>query len=193
MISSNVKKYPIVIISTPRSGSTSLGRMYVKKYNIPFHNEPDEIIGNVYEKKFKRDIETTDRFLVKFHARRIQYYNEYIDKIKNGHLIKISRKNIVNQITSTHIALERNKWVYKNKTEYNDIVSDDDEKLISSIKTIMNYNQSLNNLEFSFDEEFFYEDIEFNDSADIVTPKPKNEEELKEKIIFLMNKWKYFD
>ena len=191
MISENVTKYPIVIISTPRSGSTSLAHMYSKKYNIPFYVEPDENINSKAEIEFKKDIETNDRFLIKFHAKKIYYYDDYIDKIKNGHLIKISRRNIVDQVLSNHVALERNIWGYRDIIEYNDVISDDDTKLLLSIKTINYYNECLSNIELKFDEEFIYEDIKFNDDADAVTPKPKNEQELKEKIIFLMKKWKY--
>jgi hypothetical protein len=194
-----VIKFPIVIISSPRSGSTPLAFELKNKHNVELFNEP---FTEHSSKSEPNDEEKTrlmsllknndSRFILKIHLDDLKFYPEEIIKLietHNCHLIRIRRKDIVKQCISLYIELERNIWGY-----YKDFI--DQKKIDSltstvipinfnmlkhSLKRIVKVNDELNKLNYKFDQDVWYEDLSFDDTF-IVTPKPNNYDIIKEKV-----------
>jgi hypothetical protein len=60
-----------------------------------------------------------------------------------------------------------------------------------AINAILKHNQARDNFDAKFDKEMILEDIEFNDSFMIKTPKPSNYQELIEQINWNISQGQY--
>lgn len=175
---SNIEKFPIIILSSPRTGSTSLGDFLSKKYNIVYYCEPN---GNFLPIK--------EEYILKFHARDLKKYpSQIISKIfKNDcFLIRIRRRNLVSQIASNYVSLKRGRWNYKSDTVLEPESMEIDNDLVDiSIKTVKIYNQHLETLIVNYDMDLYYEDIILDIQATdyVITPKPLFYDELKDIIL----------
>lgn len=183
----SITKFPIIIFSSPRTGSGMLSNFLSKLYNLEMFTEIDENINTDEEKKFNNFIKSNNKnFVLKFHARKFNYYQN-LNIFDSSYCIALSRKNIIDQIASHYIAKNRNKWHYsKNDTndQFYEPIKIRSDLIQLSINTIKYANLALNNLSIKFDEILFYEDIaHLMNKVDIIpTPKPINFEELKYEI-----------
>ncbi len=204
----NISKVPVLIISTPRTGSSALGSYLcsILGDDMTFFNEPDFALDShmpVFEEHYKN----SKRFILKIHAYNMIFYKknliDYLATSDEVYRISISRKNVVEQIASYYIALVRNKKFHYNfkdeLEEYNDVLPLDIHLLNGSIKKILEANESLKRSNVKFDEHVFYEDIPDMKVVDtswwrssegnaefLRTPKPKNYEEICKVIAALM-------
>lgn len=179
MLDKQIKKFPIIIISTPRSGSTALGEHLVNTYNLEWISEPDSKNNT----NILLDLNHNE-FVLKFHAYRITHYpRKIIEKIElnDCFLIRIRRRNIVDQIASVYIATKRNIYYYTNEIEYNDVTEIDIKHINRSINSVMYFNKCAL-LKFKYDMDLFYEDIEdtLTLSIGVKTPKYILYEEIKD-------------
>ena len=174
-------RYPIVIISTPRSGSTALTHYINQELNsIPMFSEPD-----TNPELFSSFLETTkisNQYIVKIHAGRFDRYPDYIlDQLFNSdepYKICIKRRNKIDQVVSLYIALCRNQWEYHNESQVEDTVPIDYPKVKKSIEILNDLNNQLEQAKIKFDTILWYEDFDFGELPVVKTPKPKNYEEL---------------
>jgi len=198
----NINKFPIVIISTRRSGSTPLLYELAKKYNIKLfneifstHSDRDKVedIDREQVKLLSMLEDNDNNFIIKIHLDDLKSYPEKIINLIKNHtcfLIRLRRKNIVNQITSKYIQLTRNINGYYNNQEADEMI-----KTWSSIKMpilpiyigncvkdVINSCDELNNAEYEFDKDIWYEDLVFDDKTFITTPKPINYDEIQNEI-----------
>lgn len=185
-------KLPIVIVSSPRSGSNALLDTIQKFYtgqNINPH-VTYEPLTNIYDQQslesFNNVIET-NFFITKIHAvDLITHYPKYfIDNInsKKYYLIRIRRKNIVAQIMSLYVCYlyvnEPTEPIFGNSTESN--------KLIEGKKVLISPNlakkavtdglahiKSCDKMNCNFDLDLWYEDL-------IINNKFKSEKHVKPK------------
>jgi LPS sulfotransferase NodH len=192
-------KFPIVIISSPRSGSTPLAFELKNKHNVELFNEP---FSQHSSKSEPNDEEKTrlisllknndSRFILKIHLDDLKFYPEEIIKLietHNCHLIRIRRRDIVKQCVSLYIELQRNIWgYYKDFINQKEIDSLTDTSLPINqsmikhcVKRITKVNGELNSLSYVFDQDVWYEDLVFDETF-IITPKPNNYDIIKEKI-----------
>lgn len=140
----NITKFPVVILSAPRTGSTALAYEIEEQLgNIPFINEPFNLYSN--KKELLIEISQTNQpYLIKTHIDELLYPEFFkevslepsmntqrlmlIDRIKNNecYVTRIRRRNIVDQITSFYIEMVRSKnsiqgkegyWVYYKNVE----------------------------------------------------------------------------
>jgi hypothetical protein len=204
----NISKVPVLILSTPRTGSSALGSYLcsIIGKDMTFFNEPDFALDShmpVFENYYKN----SNRFILKLHAFNTHLYRkdiiEYLTTSDDVYRISISRKNVVEQIASYYIAQLRDKKFHYNfkheLSKYDDIVSLDIHTLNVCIKKILEANMSLEKTSVKFNEHVFYEDIpdmkvvdtswwrESQENAEFFkTPKPKNYDELCKVIRALM-------
>lgn len=181
----NVNKFPIIIISSPRTGSTILSEYLSEKYKLKLFLEPDENKSIVDE--FNSYVESKNtNFILKFHARNFSFFKN-LEIFSDSYLISIERKNKIDQIASHYIARARNRFVYNNEDYLmNDNIDVNLLDIVINCESVYKSNKALSNLNLKFDSKLFYEDLNFKDlsydSKFIKTPKPSNYDFLIEKI-----------
>lgn len=181
---SNIKKFPIIILASPRTGSTALGEHLSKLYpNLTYFLEPnfDKTHMELFMNRFKSN---SDDYILKLLGSSLNLYpSEVIAKIFSNEVfrIKIARKNIIEQVASHYVAAKRDIWdyrlidnTYENFTANN--IEINFEKVRYSIESIKYENNIISKI--PADLTCFYEDfIQFNSPTE-KTPKPINYNEL---------------
>jgi len=180
----NINKFPIIILSSPRTGSTFLANMLSKSYpDLKLFLEPDDNIML----SFSKYSNINNQYILKFHLSVLFKYPEHIKhKIfsNDAFLIRLRRRNIIDQISSLYIEMYRKVWDYNLKT----IEIYKDEKIIidnniinKAIHNTKMYNHSIDTLKINYNLDLYYEDLieEFgNLSFTYITPKPINHHEI---------------
>lgn len=184
---------PILIISTPRTGSTALLHTMVEKYGYKnWFSEPDYTPNLHNIDDFHNFFDNSKDFIVKIHALNLKKYRpdvqDYLKSSPDPYRIKIQRRDIIAQIVSLYILRITNKlhtrpWE-KQKEFY---VTIDDKKIIDTIQTItehLNYYQTNFN---SVDQILYYEDLLLTDSMVIKNLQPTNYDVLYKTVQDLVN------
>jgi LPS sulfotransferase NodH len=185
-------KFPTLIISSPRTGSTILGDYISQIYpHVKFFSEPYLNLDHYIE--FLEYSKNSNNYILKFHARDIFDYDL---NLSDYYLMRIKRRNIVNQIASYYLADKRNKFggYIPNSKEYKlynqSIIDFDNQKIDSLIDSTLYFNKCLNKFHrlfnVTFDQDLWYEDIHFDlnkienkDYRVFKTAYSKNYDELK--------------
>jgi LPS sulfotransferase NodH len=178
-----IDKFPIIICSSPRTGSTLLAQIIKSKYsNLQLFSEPDA--SNTMD-DFIEYSNNSNQYILKFHLKQLFKFPQNINKKifnNDAFLIRIQRKNEIDQIVSNYIELYRNIWYYDKDTTYKEeIIPIDLDSIKLSISTVRQYNNILNNLNIKYDLDLYYEnlitgeDIHFTSG---ITPKPINHTQL---------------
>jgi hypothetical protein len=157
-------------------------------------NEPHHSNHGQDFQKFLRICNQPQPYVIKFHAYNYRFYKELDPKIKANdcYLIRLKRQNVIEQIASSYIAAVRNKGYYTINDEIVDeTIVIDRKKIKLAINAILKHNQARDNFDAKFDKEMILEDIEFNDSFMIKTPKPSNYQELIEQINWNISQGQY--
>lgn len=184
----NITKIPVVILSSKRTGSTPLtydiwDQLKTIDKDIELFIEPNES-GSMM--KLITAIENKKNYILKIHAGDLWRYPTIVQDIVNTHdcfLIRIRRKNLIEQLTSLYIADQRNIWHYDSKTNYNQISNDiDTDRINHLIKFLDRYNNKLDNYPVTFDLDLYYEDLNFYNTYALKTPLPENYELISKKI-----------
>lgn len=200
----NINKFPIIILSSPRTGSTVLAEALSKKFpTLQLFSEPDS-----YRKKsgardsmegFTTYSNSSSQYIVKFHLANLNKYpTNFIDKIINydAFLIKTTRRNVMDQMVSTYIEMIRTLWYYdaiaveKYKNETIPIKTD---IIKQAVKVIKESNAYFNEIQINYDLEIYYEDFikNINDiykTRSNIAPKPINHNEIYQAIeYYLLN------
>jgi LPS sulfotransferase NodH len=178
----NITKTPILILSSPRTGSTVLGSHLRTLYDVPYFREPDQH-GDEQMTDFRNYFSQSKNFILKCHHIYLNRYGSDATKylIENAYKIRIRRKNIVEQIASYYVAIQRVKFGFTHKNELNlvDTVDIDIMKIKKHIFYINYANLVLNSSTINFDLDLYYEDLpKINDAGYYVVPKPTNYNEL---------------
>lgn len=200
-------KFPIVLISSPRSGSTPLAYHLKNKYKIELFNETFSLhsINSNTESINEERIRllallknNESKFILKIHLDDLKKYPDEIIKLietHNCYLIRVRRKDLLKQCVSLYIESYRNIWgYYKNfidKDKIDNLISTDIPLRYYKIKQcanrIVKINDELNSLPYVIDQDVWYEDLKFDDTF-IITPKPKNYNDIQKNIeLFLKN------
>ena len=196
-----MNKFPIMIISNRRSGSTPLLYELANKHNIQLFNETFTITNiESTEVENKRDqaifasmLENKDdRYIIKIHLDDLEFYPDEIKNRVKDHtcfLIRVRRSNIINQITSEYVARSRGMVGYYREylnddmiKSYNTEIPIDSIKLGYCVKDIVESCNRLNESEYEFDEDIWYEDLVFEDNTFITTPNPINYDQIQDEI-----------
>lgn len=179
-----INKFPVLIVSAPRTGSTTLAQDICNQYpNLKFFNElgtaQDQQSCYAYTK-------STNNYLLKAHLIDICKYNttelKEIFNDSSAFLIRLRRRNVLDQITSWYIELHRNIWAYPfykyNQVSISDTIPLVRETVISAIDYISRCNILLDTCDYKFDLDLFYEDLNLTSNQLLITPKPSNHEEV---------------
>jgi hypothetical protein len=174
-------RYPVVILSSFRSGSTALAsHIHTKLEDILLFQEPDTNPNEF--SRFLEAFDTTNQYVVKIHANRIEQYpkriSDYLIHSNEPYKICIRRKNRIEQSLSLYIAFCRNTWSYQKEHLIEDIVPINYADIKKSIELLEQCVNELNQVDITFDATIWYEDFEFGELNVVKTPKPKNYEEL---------------
>lgn len=174
-------RYPIVILSSPRSGSTALAtHIHNKLEDVLLFQEPDTDPNEF--SRFAKAFDTTNQYIVKIHANRIEQYpkhiSDYLIHSTKPYKICIRRKNRIEQSLSLYIAYCRNMWFYQKELLIEDIIPINYANIKQHIEILEQCVNELNQIDITFDAAIWYEDFEFGELNVVKTPKPKNYEEL---------------
>lgn len=199
MIDINVTKFPIVILANYRTGSSALAINIAKKYSLKFFLEPchnDNIAELDFHKmEFVRFYTQhfNDNFLIKFMPSQISCFNPYEEILsKNKFLIKLRRRNKIEQIASFYIANKRKKF-FKLKTEKIEkyLLEINTFDLTQCCITVIRNDFFLEKLPYEEDMNLFYEDLGFISNTDhVLSDQPENMEEIKEEIRKIL-RWRW--
>jgi hypothetical protein len=199
-------KFPIIIISSPRTGSNALVEYYAKQYNLELFSEPDKNIFKtelvVQPKKnyidphietFLQFTETTNRYAVKLQSMNLLHFypKRYIERVctQSAFKIKLQRRDLAAQIASSYVARRRRNFYYNlsidwaSMPEYAQEIVIDESEIDGQILMMNKYNDrsfaELEKMNIKFDAEIYYEDLGFIELADSTkTPLPGNYHEL---------------
>jgi hypothetical protein len=172
-----IDRLPIIILSSPRTGSTALAMTLQKKFNCTFFNEPGQIPEQL-NNFFRYDLLKKD-YILKEHVNvLVKSYNNF--NFDNYCVIRIQRKNFIEQLISSYITGKRKNWFYnKNDIEYKDETIELDVKYLKEHIDFLNkYNLATKNYKGKIDFDFYYEDIKNEFDVGIQTMLPKNYVEL---------------
>lgn len=191
-------KFPTLIISSPRTGSTILGdNISVENNNMKYFSEP-----HLNDKHFHEFLDYSSQsidYILKIHAQDIKYYTL---NLTDFYLIRLRRKNIVDQIASYYVAHTRKKFGaydpdsieynnYQNSTiQYNFKI------LKMCIDSMISFNEHLQifdkQFNITFDHDLWYEDLNLDTDNDQKyrvhkTAYPKNYHTLKSIITHILD------
>jgi hypothetical protein len=174
-------RYPVVILASPRSGSTALANhIHSKLEDVLLFQEPDVTLAGFSH--FLKTVETTNQYVVKIQTNRLHIYpkrvSDYLIHSNEPYRICIRRKNIIEQSLSRYVAVCRRTWVYQTANISEDIIPINQLSIKKNIQLIEADNAALDSIGATFDTTIWYEDFDFRDSDGVKTPKPKNYEEL---------------
>jgi len=191
-----IDKFPIIILSSPRTGSTLLAKVLSKQYpDLVLFLEPDE--KNTID-SFTEYSRTNRTYILKTHAKQLTKFPAHLIKTiftKDAFLIRVRRKNVLDQIVSNYIELHRNVWTYdlESVSKFNnEQMSIDIDTIKIAIEAIKNYNKSIDTLQINYDLDLYYEDLIKdlgNEMVTIVTPKPLNHTEIYQTIEKQLELW----
>ena len=167
-----INTLPVVIISSPRTGSTALSLSLHKKLGGVLFNEPG--LDSLKLNSFLRHSALKKDFILKEHAATlIKNYPNF--DLSNCTVVRIKRKDLISQVVSSYISIKRKKWFYtENSQVYQDEeISYDETALKESFEYIKNQNFICDNFKGKIDIELFYEDIltDFSDGQKTILPK----------------------
>jgi len=185
----NIPKWPAVMFTSYRTGSTALCQRLVKdNCGTVFYNEP-AYHGGIEMDEFTKNFDTTN-YLVKVMGDTIiepswsvpQHPKYMIDKMMSDsfYKIKLCRKNEIKQIASYYLARSRRQWGYygieADNPEYLKPIEINLVLLKRAIVIIKYNNKVISKL--ITDITLYYEDISEFEKTSRVTPKPSNYNEL---------------
>jgi LPS sulfotransferase NodH len=174
-------RYPVVILASPRSGSTALANhIHGKLEDVLLFQEPDSILP--WFSNFLETAKTTNQYVVKIQTNRLNLYPkemlDYLIHSSEPYRVCIRRRNKIEQSLSRYIATIRNKWVYQTTGISEDIIPINNARIKNHIQLLETEIAILDSIGATYDTTIWYEDFDFSELDGVKTPKPKNYEEL---------------
>lgn len=206
MIEIEVDRFPIVIVCSPRTGSTALLDHLCNKYKIPGIEEifqgirylsstSNNIRQNVLSHRnryFEFINKKNSNYIIKLMPTEINGFSKYEQLLKSDCFkIRLQRNTVVDQIASFYIANKRKKFHHHdNEIQLAYTVEIDMLILTDCIERITHSNFLCKNLPFKYDYDLFYEQIgfipdtytDYRSSNHVYNRKPDNYEEICEEI-----------
>jgi hypothetical protein len=199
----NITKFPVIIISAPRTGSTVLAYDMKKQLGVDkFLNEPFN------RKSIDTDLEldSNSSYIIKTHIddllnpiSSMALNTIILNTIKDSNkcsVIRIRRKDVIEQIISYYIELIRGMWGYNKNIplpeEFTKSIEINNYKLYFAIQQIMYCNNLLDKYDGPIDLDLWHEDLTITSDELLFTPKPENYLEIKEKVIKLIERIELF-
>jgi len=166
-------------MSSPRTGSTVLAKHLKNIYpSLDLFTEP----YNEHRDYFLEYVKTKSNYILKFHPGMLEYPAELFS---SATIIRLRRKNIVEQFASFYVLLIRGLDSYDNIADSelerfsNTEVAIDTHMIKKAIMFQQQYNNALNDINLNFDYDLYYEDLP-RLSESKITPKPPNYQSIKD-------------
>jgi len=173
----HIENKPILILSSPRTGSTMLADSIAEKTGRRFFNEPAQ--KTITFHKFLIYDNRQKNYVLKEHTLTfLQKYTDYINQPL--YKIRIRRRNLIDQVISNYIAVNRKQWLFNEGETITDTIKLDKGYLNDSLEFIKRFNKETDLFEHKIDLDLYYEDLNIPNSTTIPTPKPLNHKELTE-------------
>lgn len=189
MLNLNIKNQNVIVLTTPRSGSTALSNRLAKDFNLKNYDEAFNSSIDQFPKNQNKLWESFDsgiKFICKIFPDHL-ITNENLNKLcNNSFVIFLYRENLIEQIASYHILITTNKPHYfkdEQNKEYQ--INLETTKLTFSIKNILLLRkQAFENYSQKATITLKYEDIVSNIENDQIKKyhHPSNYPELKSRI-----------
>jgi len=185
-----ILKLPIVILSSKRTGSTALAMdISTQHENVPLLIEPSE--SNEMPKLLSLMLNKVP-YILKIHAYDLlNFYPSDVREvvIQAPTLIRIRRKNLIDQLASHYLASYRNIWGYdQNSPSFSESIIIDPNRMARSISFISAYNRAVNNYKIAFTMDKYYEDLLIVNANTRKTPYPNNYNNLLNEFAKLLRK-----
>ena len=186
MINFEINKFPVLIVASPRTGSTALGEYIANTYNALYYNEPNMHPEEM--KKFVKNFILDNNFVLKILPDMLkngQYPKHIMKKMLSSECfkIKLTRKNIIEQIASFYTCRNRKTWTYTEtncKNWIDNYIDIDQQEIKQSTIWVIGQNNLLK--QFKSDISLDYEDLSIIESVYKKTPRPLNYIDLINKI-----------
>jgi LPS sulfotransferase NodH len=171
----------VIIFSSYRTGSTALCDYFAKEYGLGNFDEVFHECVPIRTENFKKFIKSNGNFVIKIMPDQINDSNiDFVNQLAaNSFLIKLSRKNIVKQITSLYLCYKTDQWHFK-KTDNSQpyTVPINPEHFENTIEYILKNNSALDMFDYLYDLKLYYEDLATVDTQYAVYHKPSNYQDL---------------
>lgn len=188
----NIFKWPVIILASPRTGSTALGFQIQEQYkslNVKYFSEPITVTGtNCFKfqdadeiKEFKETFYgKNSHYVVKFMPWQMMGVPEYQSLYKSDCFkIKLTRESELDQIISFYIGNMAGNSVQKEKTIPQYTIDINPNFIRRSISAIQDSNNFLKYSTQTFDIELTYESLNLADqTVAYKTTPPINIEEI---------------
>jgi hypothetical protein len=180
---------PIIVVSSYRSGSTAYSCQLANQHNLDWFSEPHKTDKHLikFEEIYNN---STNKFVIKFMADQISEYYPYQALLNsNCYKIKLFRRNIVDQIVSAYIASVTNVWHHGDLNGNNrrgaEPIRIDVDLIKHAVAQTLECVNKLNQLDYTFDEIVYYEDIRFIENSRNISklPEPSNINEIRELVL----------
>lgn len=188
-----IKKFPIIIISAPRTGSSALCEMLKEMYsfipNISAFDEP--LPPSERFEEFNKFYQKSNNFILKVQA--LEYKKIPLDLLnriinKETTIVMLQRSDTLSQYVSHYIASTTKHWRFQ-KDQNNDMYNDYEipinyDLILEAMKEIDFQNAVWTTLlnTLPVDYKLFMEDYSFEQKKLIPTIQPKNYEIIKDTI-----------
>ena len=185
-----ITKWPCVILTNYRTGSSALGYILRKKYDVEYFGEPTLIEKD--EKKFLNIFNSTNKkFIVKIMFDQLNFLDSYHQLLNSDDCFKIQllRTNELEQCISYYIAKSTQTWQQYSPTINNSYRVELNISLLAEcVYIITENNRLLKNLDVEFDCKVTYEQLNLNENNKYfkITP-PTNIEEISQAISKILN------
>ena len=200
----DVPTFPVVIVASPRTGSTALLKYLAIKYSVfgfceIFMNTKDLVYWNktIYNKvlenrKIYFDYKKSNRtdYVLKLMPNEINFFSEYEKLLQsNCFKIRLTRRSFVDQVASMYVADKtKNFHTYLTDSPKNYEVKINKINLLYCIEYISNTNYLVKNIKCDYDLMIDYEDLGIlpklpgNQRYTKIYHKPLNYEDIKNAI-----------
>ena len=205
----DVSRFPVVIVASPRTGSTALLKYLANKYSVfgfgeIFMNTHDLINKNkrtydeiLTQRKMYFEYVKSNRidYVLKLMPKEINHFSKYEKLLQsNCFKIRLTRRSLTDQVASMYVA-EKTKIFHTYATdqtkEYE--IKINKIELINCIEHISNTNYLVKNIKCDYDILLDYEDLGFlpenagNQRHTIIFHKPINYQKIKNTIKEILN------
>lgn len=173
-------KLPAIILGSPRSGTTVLS------YDIADYYSSKGVtmdgVDVLPQDEIITAIDNNKKCVLKIHPSNLQGNDQLKDRLysKKCYLIRLTRNDIIAQMTSNYIEFIRDRYCYVyDYAEDHEPIRIDHDKIQQAVSVVLTENLKLSLLPFTYDLELVYEDLEFHYTELIKTPRPANYIEIK--------------
>lgn len=189
----DIPKWPVLILASPRSGSTALGNKISDiSPDVKFICEPTYPLDKMAHKlkNISTFYKTNPKYVIKIIVFDISKYPDEMFNYWNSDQcfkIKIKRDDFIARVASQYIARIRRKWHFDKSTFFEqDYVHIDEAEIIDVIRGLQNSDKLLDT--FQTDITVRYEDLNLDNTISRESVKPINYHDILDSVASILNR-----